>query len=127
MSIDLLDRAKAKTGSDYATAKMLGRGRSFISSLRVGDRPMPDWVAYKLAEICGDDPFAALLQNKLQTAKDDEERAVWFRCAQRMEQTAGVVLISETKTPAVRPAIANHIGRREGTRTPDPYHVKVVL
>ena len=133
MSIELLDKAKEKLGTDSEVARQIGKTRGFIHLLRKGT-PMPDWVAVKLAAIVSDDPIAALLANKLATAKDDEERAVWFQYASRIEQATGAVLeisgpkpSTETKKPAAERAIrTNKVGRRDWTRTNDPYHVKVV-
>lgn len=119
MSLALLDKAKDFLGSDYAVAKHINKTRPYIHKIRHGDRPMPDWMAWKLAELVGEDPMSALLENKINTAKDDDERAVWFQCADRVQRTSGNAAVvsdekatTEKEKPAIKPA-RRRVGRRD--------------
>lgn len=77
--INLLDAAKAVTGSDNATASAIGCGRSFISNIRAGRANMPARKAAQLAELVGADWQTGVLAALEAQASNDEERGFWSR------------------------------------------------
>lgn len=54
----LLDRAKAITGSDYATAAKIGASRHALSDWRADRRPMPPADVALIADLAGLDAVA---------------------------------------------------------------------
>jgi len=58
----LIDRAKAKTGSDYATAKALGVSRMTVSNWRHGKKPCSAPDVALLAEVAGLEPDKWLMR-----------------------------------------------------------------
>lgn len=80
---DLLDRARALTGSphDKALAQRLGVTQPAISNWRCG-RALPDVVmCEKLAEICGFPPLRVIAAINEQRAISQAEKRVWRRLA----------------------------------------------
>lgn len=81
LEIELLDRAKAVTGSDYATAKQLSTSKQRISNIRHGLHGMDEWIAGRLAEMVGEDPLNTICTLREQKASTHREKSDWKRWA----------------------------------------------
>jgi hypothetical protein len=73
-----LDAAREITGSDSATAHRIGVSKQLLSNIRHGRRPMPPYVAVKLARILKRQPIPDLLHALYQVAKSDRNREHWL-------------------------------------------------
>jgi len=73
---DYLDDAKAKSGSDYATAKRLGVTKQAISAARIS-RGMNVENCTKLAMFLGVDPMAVIAAGEIE--KHPEKAQFWGR------------------------------------------------
>lgn len=78
---DLLDRAKARTGSDRRTAAAIGITQGSVSDWRNGKHPS-DEQALKLAELVELDGAYVLALVRASRAKSDAARDTWRRVAQ---------------------------------------------
>jgi hypothetical protein len=77
-ALELLDKAKAKLGSDYKVAQVLKISRVNISLMRSGQMKMPAYQAARLAELVGERWIDHALPALAATARSDEEKAYWL-------------------------------------------------
>lgn len=89
LEIELLDRAKKITGSDYKTAQRLGTSPQRLSNIRAGRRHMDEWIAGRIAELEGKKPWEAICALRAEQAKNWGEMKDWKRWA-----GAAVVMLS---------------------------------
>lgn len=88
--IDYIDRAKEKSGSDYATAKALGVTRQAISLARTG-RGMTPTNCVRLAEYLEVDPLEVIAASEV--TKNPENKAVWQRWAVTAALILGILVL----------------------------------
>jgi hypothetical protein len=69
----LLDLAKAKTKSDYATAKLIGSGRQTLSKWRIG-KSCPIEKQAQIAELAGLSAIEVVAYAMIEGAKDAAEK-----------------------------------------------------
>ncbi len=89
-SVDLLDRAKVKLGSDYKAAKVAGVSRQFVSQVRSGRGHFNGAHAARLAELLGENPINAALRVEADRVQSDEDR----RYLKRLGGLAASVILS---------------------------------
>jgi len=84
------DDLKDKTGSDYATAKALGIGKSSLSMIRTR-KQMADETAIKVAELLEIDPSEVLLAAAMARSEGNVKTA-WRELAKKAGIAANVLL-----------------------------------
>lgn len=77
--LSLLEAAKAITGSDYRTAKMIGCSRQRLSNARTGTHQLDVYVIGALAEIAGLDPLQTISEIEAERARTYKEKKDWRR------------------------------------------------
>jgi len=90
--MDILDRAKAVTGSDNKTAQYLGISQGRIADIRGGTKNITPYMAAMLAELLGErwsDELPAILE---QNARTPAERKYWQGKLQRLGTAAALVV-----------------------------------
>ncbi len=84
---DYLDELKSKDElglkTDYAIAKALGTSTARISHYRVGRSRFDDETAVWVAEKLGISPFVVIAHMRAERAKDDAERNLWEKLAEK--------------------------------------------
>ena len=78
---ELLDAAKAVTGSDYATAKAIGISKQRISKTRKEGTILRDEILGQLGELIGKEPWETICEVRLAHAPTFAERKIWRRWA----------------------------------------------
>jgi len=102
----LLDEAKAKTGSDSATARFLNLSRSAVHEVRKGRSHLTDYDAARLAELVGR-RWHDMLALKAERAPTEAEGKYWLGKWREISRTAVAVLITVgANLTATRPAEA---------------------
>lgn len=93
MSLEaMIDKAKAKTGSDYRTAERLGISRSAISHMRKTNQ-ISNETARQLAEIVGCSPLEVIAAAEI--AKHPDRAKLWKKWAGTAAiLTAGIIVFS---------------------------------
>lgn len=79
--LDLLDRARQITGSDYKTAQAICVSKQRIAHIRSGRNRMPPYIAGKLAELIGDDPMIYASKAHADLALNKQEEKDWKKWA----------------------------------------------
>lgn len=87
-----LDKAYEHFGSWRQIAKFLEVDQSFIYQVRKKQRPLPAYMAAKLAAEMGYDPIIETLWAHEQSAKSKEEKEFWRGNAQKLSKQLKVVL-----------------------------------
>ena len=77
--IELLDAAKAVTGSDYKTAKTVGVSKQRISNARLRGDVLRDEILGQIGELIGKEPWDAICEVRLAHAHTFAERKIWRR------------------------------------------------
>jgi hypothetical protein len=90
----LLDEAKALTGSDYATAKMLKVGRATVSQYRKGTRTCPPADVALLAELCGYDATAWTARAVAQAYEGTEKGTLLSKALKKALVATGAAIVS---------------------------------
>jgi hypothetical protein len=86
-----LDDLKEKTGSDQASAKMLGIDRSSISNARKRGQ-IGDETAIKIADLLGVEREEVLIAAAIARSKEGEVKETWVKFAKNWEFRANLVL-----------------------------------
>lgn len=74
---ELLDRAKARFGSDRKVALFLGISPQYIANIRHGRGALQPYHAAKIAEAIGERWYDSALPALAASARTDEERSYW--------------------------------------------------
>jgi hypothetical protein len=90
----LLDEAKTKTGSDYATAKLLKVGRAQVSNWRTGFRTCPPADVALLAELCGYDATAWTARAVAQAYEGTEKGTLLSKALKKALVATGAAIVS---------------------------------
>lgn len=88
--IEYLDFLKEKTGSDYASAKLLGISKVSISSIRKREQ-LADETAIKIAEALGVEKDELLIVAAIARSEGDVKKA-WINHAKKFGIAASVAL-----------------------------------
>lgn len=86
--MDLLDKAKAATGSDTKTAKYLKMSQGNLADVRAGKRRLTPFQAAKLAELVGERWYDVALPILADKAKTRLEREFWMGKLETLRKTA---------------------------------------
>lgn len=97
--IELLDAAKAKTGSDPKTAEAIGIDKGYLSRVRSGKQKLNGSQAIALGKAAGIKAELAITIVMEARAKSEEERSAW----QRLQKAAGIMAILLAVTIAFKP------------------------
>lgn len=80
---EMIEIAKAKTGSQNELAKTLGIAANVLSMAKASERGLPDYACFKLAAILEIDPINVIAASALATEKNPERRAIFTPFVQR--------------------------------------------
>ena len=95
---DLLDQAKAITGSDYKTAQSIGLSRQNVSHVRNGRQGLNDDNAFLLAELIDVNPSEVLAIVNANRTKNPEMKKRWEEWGKKVSSYAAGLLVV---TPAL--------------------------
>jgi hypothetical protein len=109
---ELLDKAKAITGSDNKTAKLLEIPQPHVSDIRNGRRALTPYQAARLAELVGERWYDAALPVMAAKAKSQKERGFWLGKLEPLRKTAARVLL--VASLAATPQRGAQIGQESG-------------
>ena len=100
----LIEKAVQKMGTLDAVRRELDLKHGNLNNIRKGVRPMPAWIAGRLAEIAGENALEAVIQSQRVTAKSESEKGLWDRLLMQTARgltiavVAGLAMFSTPRT-----------------------------
>ena len=104
---DLLDRAKAHTGSDNATAEAIGTTRQAISNWRHGHKPCPIEDQALLADLAGIDAITTIARGICERHAGTPKGARLLAVLGKSSAAIGAAIASGGELGGVRSAVAH--------------------
>jgi transcriptional regulator with XRE-family HTH domain len=104
--IEMLDKAKERTGSDPKTAERIGISKGLVSQTRSGNRPLPPDACVELADLLGLPWHVVFAAAEAHHSKDEKRRQRWSERAGRFAAIACIIAVGLVASPEAYAAAA---------------------